>query len=56
MSNILSTDKNLCFAALKLIEQLYAENLISEHTINSILNEYSSVVDTSRFLKELRER
>ncbi len=37
------------FAALKLIEQLYKDGLISAQMLRSILNEYADVVDLSKF-------
>ena len=37
------------FAALKLIEQLYKDGLISAQMIRSILNDYADVVDLSKF-------
>ena len=37
------------FAALKLIEQLYKDGLISAQMLRSILNDYADVVDFSKF-------
>ena len=37
------------FAALKLIEQLYKDGLISAQTLRSILNDYADGVDLSKF-------
>ena len=37
------------FAALKLIEQLYKDGLISEQMLRSILNDHADVVDLSKF-------
>ena len=37
------------FAALKLIEQLYRDGLISAQMLRSILNDYADVVDLSKF-------
>ena len=37
------------FAALKLIEQLYKDGLISAQMLRSILNKYADVVDLSKF-------
>ena len=37
------------FAALKLIEQLYKDGLISAQLLRSILNDYADVVDLSKF-------
>lgn len=52
MSNI-ETNKNpeYCFAALKLIEQLFGDGKISEFMFNNILSEYADVVDVSEFIK-----
>jgi|LSQX01.2.fsa_nt_gb hypothetical protein len=56
MSNIQSNDKNLCFAALKLIEQLYKEKLIPDQVMRNILGEYTEMVDVTRFAGNLLER
>ena len=37
------------FAALKLIEQLYKDRLISAQMLRSILNDHADVVDLSKF-------
>ena len=37
------------FAALKLIEQLYKDGLISAQMLRSILNDYADVIDLSKF-------
>ena len=37
------------FVALKLIEQLYKDGLISAQMLRSILNDYADVVDLSKF-------
>ena len=37
------------FAALKLIEQLYKDDLISAQMLRSILNDHVDVVDLSKF-------
>lgn len=37
------------FAALKLIEQLYKDGLISAQMLRSILNVHADVVDLSKF-------
>ena len=37
------------FAALKLIEELYKDGLISAQMLRSILNDYADVVDLSKF-------
>ena len=39
-----------CFAALKLIEQLYRDGLIPAHMFQNILNEYADVVDAAAFI------
>ena len=46
------------FAALKLIEQLYKDGLISAQMLRSILNDYADVVDLSKFtiMEEKEER
>ena len=45
------------FAALKLIEQLYKDGLISAQMLRSILNYHADVVDLSKFtiMKEKEE-
>ena len=43
-------DPDLCFAALKLIEQLYHDGHISSRLFHNILNEYADVVDMTRFI------
>ena len=40
------------FAALKLIEKLYHDKLISRRVFNSILNDCAGVVDLSQFVIE----
>ncbi len=42
-------DAARCFAALKLIEQLYKDGEIPAHVFRSIANDYAEVVDLSRF-------
>ena len=37
------------FAALKLIEQMYKDGLISAQMLRSILNDFADVVDLSKF-------
>lgn len=46
------------FAALKLIEQLHKDGLISAQMLRSILNDYADVVDLSKFtiMEEKEER
>lgn len=41
------------FAAIKLIEQLYKDGNIPDYVFRNILNEYSDIVDTSRFSVQL---
>ncbi len=41
----------LCFAALKLIEQLYRDSKISAFMFRNILEEYSDLVDIGEFVK-----
>ena len=41
----------LCFAALKLIEQLYRDGKISAFMFRNILEEYSDIVDIGEFVK-----
>jgi hypothetical protein len=38
-----------CFAALKLIEQLYRDGEIPAHVFRNILHEYSDIVNISEF-------
>lgn len=45
-----------CFAALKLIEQLYRDGQIPEHVFQNILNEYADVVDAAAFITGDRKR
>lgn len=40
-----------CFAALKLIEQLYRDGKIPNYLFHNILSEYADVVDESQFIK-----
>lgn len=47
------------FTALKLIEKLFKDGHISRHMFLNILEEYSEIVDTSRFvccLSEVKEK
>ena len=39
-----------CFAALKLIEQLYRDGKIPEYMFQNILNDYVDIVDVSAFI------
>ena len=43
------------FAAIKLIEQLYKDGNIPDYVFRNILNEYSDIVDTSRFSVQLSD-
>ena len=43
-------DSKHVFAALKLIEQLYHDGLISVRTFQNILNDYADIVDLSQFV------
>ena len=51
MSKILSNeDPKYVFAALKLIERLYHDKLISERVFRNILNDCAKIVDLSQFV------
>ena len=50
MSKIVSRDPDLCFAALKLIEQLNRDGHIPAHVFRNILNDYAGIVDLSKFI------
>lgn len=39
-----------CFAALKLIEQLYKDGRIPDFMYHNILNEYADIVDVTAFI------
>lgn len=39
-----------CFAALKLIEQLYKDGKIPDFMYHNILNEYADIVDVTAFI------
>ena len=43
-------DSELCFAALKLIEQLYHDGHITSQEFHKILDNYADVVDMKRFI------
>ena len=43
-------DSKHVFAALKLIEQLYHDGLISGNMFQNILNDYADIVDLSQFV------
>ena len=45
-----------CFAALKYIEQLVRDGLLSEAAFKSILNDYADLVDASKFSSCGREK
>ena len=49
MSKILSNDPDLCFAALKLIEQLNHDGHIPAYMFRNIMNDYAGIVDLSKF-------
>ena len=49
MGKILSNDPDLCFAALKLIEQLNHDGHIPGYMFRNIMNDYAGVVDLSKF-------
>ena len=55
MSNIdinkISDDPEYCFAALKLIEQLFRDGKIPEFMFRNILNDYADIVDVTEFIK-----
>ena len=50
--NKIEMSKNLdyCFAALKLIEQLYKDGRIPNFMYRNILNEYADIVDVTAFV------
>ena len=49
MSKILSSDPDLCYAALKLIEQLNHDGHIPAYMFRNIMNDYAGIVDLSKF-------
>ena len=49
MDKMNKTEKSNLFGALKLIEQLYYDGLISRHIFYNILQEYSQDVDVTMF-------
>ena len=52
MNNIdISKNPDYCFAALKLIEQLFRDGKIPEFMFRNILNDYAGVVDVTEFIK-----
>lgn len=46
----MSNNPELCFAALKLIEQLYRDGKIPEYMFRNILNDYADIVDETAFI------
>ncbi len=50
MSKIISNDPAMCYAALKLIEQLYKDGHIPAYMYHNILNDYAEIVDLSKFV------
>ena len=56
MSKILSNDPDLCFAALKLLEQLNHDGHLPAFMFRNIMNDYSEIVDLSKFtVKEVNK-
>ncbi len=56
MSKILSNDPDLCFAALKLIEQLNHDGHLPAYMFRNIMNDYAGIVDLSKFtVKEIKK-
>lgn len=54
--NSLSKNPDYCFAALKLIEQLYRDGKIPEYMFRNILGDYADIVDETEFLKGSRNQ
>lgn len=46
----MSKNPDYCFAALKLIEQLYKDGKIPNFMYRNILNEYADIVDVAAFV------
>lgn len=46
----MSKNPGYCFAALKLIEQLYKDGKIPNFMYRNILNEYADIVDVTAFI------
>ena len=46
----MSKNPDYCFAALKLIEQLYKDGKIPNSMYRNILNEYADIVDVAAFV------
>ena len=56
MSKILSNDPDLCFAALKLLEQLNHDGHLPAYMFRNIMNDYAGIVDLSKFtVKEINK-
>lgn len=56
MSKILSNDPDLCFAALKLLEQLNHDGHLPAFMFRNIMNDYVGIVDLSKFtVKEIKK-
>ena len=52
MSNIdINKDPEYCFAALKLIEQLFRDGKIPDYMFHNILKDYADIVDESKIIK-----
>ena len=49
MGKIMSNDPKMCYAALKLIEQLYKDGHIPVYMYRNNLNDYAEIVDLSKF-------
>ena len=49
--NDFSKNPDYCFAALKLIEQLFRDGKIPEYMFRNILSEYADIVDETEFVK-----
>ncbi|MBQ8504242.1 MAG: hypothetical protein IJ491_08190 [Clostridia bacterium] len=49
--NSLKKDQEYCFAALKLIEQLFRDGKIPEYMFRNILSDYADIVDETEFVK-----
>lgn len=46
----MSKNPDYCFAALKLIEQLYKDGKVPNFMYRNILNEYADIVDVAAFV------
>ena len=56
MGKILSNDPDLCFAALKLLEQLNHDGHLPAYMFRNIMNDYAGIVDLSKFtVKEIKK-